>query len=252
MIDPLDFPRLQAGSYRVTSPETIDYNCIAWAACHDDNWWQPGIYWPIACAQDDFSLGVLEDVFISLGYSECVDGTLEVGFEKVALYGLGMLYTHAARQLPDGSWTSKLGKGVDIVHTAPDDIAGGVYGEVVEFMKRPVSQARARTSMSILDGAMSDFNRRREEDVATFRQWYYLLPSTERKTLVNDLQAIVDASKRINGLGLTLELNLRVTLYPQGGDGADNIDINVNLTPSDILQAISGWDQADEKASAYD
>jgi hypothetical protein len=46
------------------------------------------------------------------------------------------MYTHAARQLPDGQWTSKLGKYVDIEHSAPEDVAGGVYGEVMQFMKR--------------------------------------------------------------------------------------------------------------------
>lgn len=101
-----------------------------------------GGYWPITSAPDDFSLGVLERLFASLGYAECADGSLEVGFEKVALFGSGLLYTHAARQLPDGSWTSKLGKDVDISHAAPDDVAGGVYGEVVEFMKRSVARAR--------------------------------------------------------------------------------------------------------------
>jgi hypothetical protein len=145
MIDPRDFPRLSTGSYRITSPATIDYNCIAWAAQYDDNWWQPGIYWPIANAPDDYSPGVLERVFIFLGYVECADGSLETGFEKVALFGSGLLYTHAARQLPDGSWTSKLGKDVDIIHTAPDDVAGGVYGEIAEFMKRHVSQVPANT-----------------------------------------------------------------------------------------------------------
>ncbi|MCG8587287.1 MAG: hypothetical protein MI757_21490 [Pirellulales bacterium] len=49
------------------------------------------------------------------------------------------MYTHAARQLPDGRWTSKLGKAEDIEHDSANDVAGGLYGEVVEFMKRPVS-----------------------------------------------------------------------------------------------------------------
>lgn len=70
-------------------------------------------------------------------FVECKDGTLEPGFEKVALYGSGFMYTRAARQLSDGRWTSKLDKGEDITHDSPDDLAGGLYSEVVEFMKRP-------------------------------------------------------------------------------------------------------------------
>jgi hypothetical protein len=57
----------------------------------------------------------------------------------VALYGTALTYTHAARQLPTGKWTSKLGKGEDIEHDTPEDVAGGVYGDVMQIMKRPVS-----------------------------------------------------------------------------------------------------------------
>jgi len=70
------------------------------------------------------------------GYDECTDDSLEEGVEKVALYGSGLLYTHAARQLPDGRWTSKLGKAEDIGHDTSDAVAGELYGEVVQFMKR--------------------------------------------------------------------------------------------------------------------
>jgi len=49
-----------------------------------------------------------------------------------------MMYTHAARQLPDGKWTSKLGQLEDITHGTTDVIEGGDYGEVVQFMKRPI------------------------------------------------------------------------------------------------------------------
>jgi len=56
--------------------------------------------------------------------------------EKVALYGSFLFYTHAARQLPDGRWTSKLGRLEDIEHDTPDDVAGGLYREVAQFMKR--------------------------------------------------------------------------------------------------------------------
>jgi hypothetical protein len=67
-----------------------------------------------------------------------MDASLEPGLVKVAIYGSGLMYTHAARQLPDGKWTSKLGKGEDIEHDSPDDVAGGVYGELAGVMKRLV------------------------------------------------------------------------------------------------------------------
>lgn len=74
--------------------------------------------------------------FQSLGFVECEDASLESGYEKVALYSLGMMYTHAARQLPNGLWTSKLGQLEDITHATPEVIAGSDYGEVMQFMKR--------------------------------------------------------------------------------------------------------------------
>jgi hypothetical protein len=66
-----------------------------------------------------------------------MNASLEPGFEKVALYAFNFLaYTHAARQIPNGKWTSKLGKMQDIEHDTPEDVAEGVYGEVARIMKR--------------------------------------------------------------------------------------------------------------------
>jgi hypothetical protein len=39
--------------------------------------------------------------------------------------------------LSDGKWTSNFGKAEDIEHDTPDVVAGGIYGEVVEIMRRP-------------------------------------------------------------------------------------------------------------------
>jgi hypothetical protein len=50
------------------------------------------------------------------------------------LNGFSPLY--AARQLPNGRWTSKLGEWEDIEH-ALHDLTGMVYGSVVLVMKRP-------------------------------------------------------------------------------------------------------------------
>jgi hypothetical protein len=132
-----DFPRLMPENYRPTSLAAIDYNCVAWAAGDTENWWQPGVFWPTQKLPDDFGISAPEDAFKTLGFEPCDDDRPELGVEKVALYGNNFLYTHAARQLPDGKWTSKLGKAEDIEHDTPDVVAGGIYGEVVEIMRRP-------------------------------------------------------------------------------------------------------------------
>src|SRR4051794_40717458 len=103
MIPSDEFPRLTPENHHVTSPRDLEYNCIAWSAADTQHWWQPGIFWPIATNLDDYGLSALEQVFLSLGYSDCgMDAAQEVGFEKIAVYGGGMFYTHAARQLPSG------------------------------------------------------------------------------------------------------------------------------------------------------
>ena len=130
------FPNLNDDNHEITSPVTVDYNCIAWAAHNSQRWWQPGVYWPNEVSREDCGIGALVDAFVKIGFEECSDGELEEGFEKVALYGSGMMYTHAARQLPNGQWTSKLGQLEDITHSTPEVIAGSDYGEVVKFMKR--------------------------------------------------------------------------------------------------------------------
>lgn len=138
MISHPDFPRLTADNHRVTSPYDPDYNCIAWSANDTERWWQPGDYWPVTWPEDDCGIGALERAFLAIGYEPCPDGSLEAGFEKVALYGAPLIYTHASRQLPSGKWTSKLGKAQDIEHDTPHDVGGGLYGEVAGFMKRPL------------------------------------------------------------------------------------------------------------------
>jgi hypothetical protein len=137
------FPRLTPDNHRVTSAATRDYNCIAWAAGDTGRWWQPGVHWPVDVPPDDHGIAALEQAMQTLGYVDCgLNDELQPGWEKVALYGTSFVYTHAARQLGNGKWTSKLGALADIEHDTLDDIAGGDYGEVVEIMKRPIQGAR--------------------------------------------------------------------------------------------------------------
>lgn len=143
-----DFPRLDGTNFRFTSPASVDYNCVAWAAGDVDAWWQPGLYWPVQnWPEDDFGVGALERLFRAFGYVDCgLDVSFEPGYSKVGIFGIGAAYTHAARQLPNGKWTSKLGKGEDIEHDALEDVAGGLYGEVIQVLKRPIPAASVSVS----------------------------------------------------------------------------------------------------------
>ena len=132
------FPGLSCDEYEETSDWSARYNCIAWAAGSDGEWWwpAPGYYWPRGVAREA-SLVATVAAFKTLGYVECSSGEVELGFEKIALYAVDDRLSHAARQLPDGKWTSKLGKRIDITHNSLECLHGKSYGHVGCFMKRP-------------------------------------------------------------------------------------------------------------------
>ena len=85
----------------------------------------------------DYGLGAYVSAFGTLGYERCADGSLEDGFEKVAIYESFSGYVvHMARQLPTGRWTSKIGQLEDIEHAGPDELEGREYGRIVQYMRR--------------------------------------------------------------------------------------------------------------------
>jgi hypothetical protein len=131
-------PQLTAQNYRETSPSGWEYNCIAWAVGITDAWWwpTPGRYWPAEVPREE-TLAAFLTMISLFGYSVGASEALEPDLEKVALYATDQRPAHAARQLPNGMWTSKLGPSIDIEHTTPDAVAGGVYGEVVAILSRP-------------------------------------------------------------------------------------------------------------------
>jgi hypothetical protein len=141
------FPRLSEYGFNVTSPHDTRYNCIAWAAGDSNRWWWPGVigqpiggyYWPTLNTQS--TPESFERAFATLGYARCDTGDYETGFEKIAIYvGADGLPTHAARQLKDGTWVSKLGKLEDIRHVNVEGVCGKNYGEVAFFMRRPSTE----------------------------------------------------------------------------------------------------------------
>ena len=145
MVNPLEesFPRLVGGGYRITSPKDKKYNCIAYAACDTERWWWPvpptveEVFWPTGVAPEE-TLSAFRDAFTSLGYAVCSGTDLELGFEKIALFANEQsVPLHAARQRPEGSWTSKLGELEDIDHNLRD-LEGEQYGAVALVMKRPL------------------------------------------------------------------------------------------------------------------
>jgi len=135
----LRYPNLALTEYTVTSPKSQEYNCFAWAAGDQERWWQPTpedeFFW-IECVPMEETLLAYIKAYQTLGYELCNDETLEIGYEKIALYvndeGIPV---HAARQLTSGMWTSKLGALEDIEHEL-EGLTGERYGNVGQVLRR--------------------------------------------------------------------------------------------------------------------
>ena len=135
------FPNLKrrGSGFAITSPRDPSYNCIAWAAGDATKYWWPAddAHWPKNVVKE-CTIQAFSDAFSTLNYVECADGTLEAGFEKLALYAKDGKPTHMARQLAMGTWTSKLGNSNDISHDSPAGVSGTSYGTVIKFMRRKI------------------------------------------------------------------------------------------------------------------
>ena len=137
----VDFPNLTASDYTWESQDTGEYNCIAWAVGDNTRWWEPheDAYWPPGISYE-FTPAALCELFQGLNYNICDNADLEDGFEKIAIYAHSDTQaTHAARQLDNGAWASKLGEDIDIHHASLKCLEGPCYGRVFVFMKRPKS-----------------------------------------------------------------------------------------------------------------
>jgi hypothetical protein len=127
-----NFPYLTKDLYEVVGDATNDYNCIALAAGDKTRWWWPDpggdYYWPISRRESTVECFI--EAFESLNYEKCKCSLKKKVSEKVALYydPVGCVATkfnpeappesptHAAKQLPNGFWISKLGGWEEIQH----------------------------------------------------------------------------------------------------------------------------------------
>jgi hypothetical protein len=134
------FPALRRAGFEITSSRDQRYNCIAWAAGDVTRWWWPAespfAYWPPGAAHEETVAGFIQ-AFAILGYEPAHSGDFEPQFEKVAIFASSDgIPTHMARQLRDGTWTSKLGALEDIQHRELTGLEGAEYGTAVVFLRR--------------------------------------------------------------------------------------------------------------------
>lgn len=138
-----EFPSLNDKNSRPTSPADEGYNCIAWAAEDTEHWWWPDLqeqdYWPATVPRAE-TVDAFVQAYSLLGYVRGTDSSVEPQTQKLAIFVNDQgKPTHAARQLPDGWWTSKLGSRIDIEHEL-SAVEGPVYGKVAILLARAAAR----------------------------------------------------------------------------------------------------------------
>ena len=76
------------------------------------------------------------ELYRRLGFARCETPDFEGGFEKVAIYESSGRFQHAALQLEDGRWTSKLGIHEDVEHATLETLLGGELERIACVLKR--------------------------------------------------------------------------------------------------------------------
>ena len=115
----------QNRKWRLRSPWSDTYQCVAWAACRNDQRWWPvhhtEFYWPPGLPRitpppypgmlwPPTPVDFLVQGFATLGYTRCESREFEFGYQKVAIYANDYTATHMARQHFFRSvWLSKPG-----------------------------------------------------------------------------------------------------------------------------------------------
>lgn len=139
------FPKLESEGFEIVGEPTTEYNCIAYAAGDTTEWWWPNGtgYWPPWATLDN-RMESLKEAFVGIGYELCDDAYAEAGYQKVALYEIEGRFQHAALQMFNGTWRSKMGEGPVIEHSNPESLSGEVYGHATVFMRRAVNESLAQ------------------------------------------------------------------------------------------------------------
>lgn len=146
------FPKLRDDrNFTIESPETPIYNCIAFAMGTQDVWVDASskawAWWPENVSRDDTPVA-LTQAFEAVSFECCSDDAPEKDFDKVALYSKDGKWTHAAKILDSGeAYHSKFGQSFDATHSG-DSFAGSRYGDVFQFMKRPI-ELRSKTTDAV-------------------------------------------------------------------------------------------------------
>lgn len=131
------FPKIK-DNFKLLTKADKSYNCIGWACGDTKRFWWPeeDSFWP-RDVQREATVDAFDELFLDhLQGQETIDENFEDGYQKLALYTEGEHEpTHLARLMPDGTWTSKLGKDPIIEHKTLDEMDDGLYGRWEKIYK---------------------------------------------------------------------------------------------------------------------
>ena len=140
---PKEFPNSSKDPFVITSPITNSYNCIAWAFGDTTKWYWPDDYfvgfWPQEINRE-CTLQSFINLYKLIGFEVCENEKFEEGFEKIVIFtDNNNIPTHAAKQINDSLWSSKLGGHHDVSHTK-FSIEGCNYCNYNIIMKRKLNE----------------------------------------------------------------------------------------------------------------
>ena len=125
-------------NFKLTSPATYQYNCIAYALGMSDRWVDhidiPWHWWPPVEKGD--SVSHLMEAFRYFGFEECgLDDEIDDTYDKIAIYEISDDWTHAAKVVANGIYHSKFGSSYDGTHSN-GNVLSAQYGNVSVIMRR--------------------------------------------------------------------------------------------------------------------
>lgn len=128
-------------NFHFTSLKRKGFNCVGYALDlvnkDIDMFWFRDMYGLDGAKLDHSVNGYAKCFRDYFGYEICDDGQVENGFNKIALYSdTDNDFTHIAKQLENGNWTSKMGTYEDIEHYNLEALSGTLYGKPMLFMRK--------------------------------------------------------------------------------------------------------------------
>lgn len=141
--DAFGMPLKNDVNFKLLSPFSRKYNCIAFAMGMTDRWVDhaniPWHWWPPV--EKGSSVEHLKNAFRYFGFEECdMDESIDNSYDKIAIYSKENQWTHAARIIAEGVYHSKFGESYDGRHSN-GNVLHAQYGSVCLIMRRLKSEA---------------------------------------------------------------------------------------------------------------